>query len=85
MEFNVIDENNKFKIGNIISVFKLPNYNDEFALFSVCDYEDDEASINVAYLVKGPDGYDYIDEIRNPDVLRDVTDAAKEMIDVVIK
>ena len=35
MEFNVIDENNKFKMGNIISIFKLPNYNEEFVLFSI--------------------------------------------------
>lgn len=83
MEFNVIDESNSFKIGNILSIFKLPNYNEEFAVFSVSDYEEDEASINVAYLIKGPDGYDYIDEIRDPDVLRDATEAAMEMIKVI--
>ena len=83
MEFNVIDENNKFKIGNIISVFKLPNYNEEFALFSVSDFEEDEASINVAYLYKTPDGYDYILEIEDPEVLKKATEAAMEMIKVM--
>lgn len=83
MEFNVINENNVFKIGNIISVFKLPNYNEEFAMFSVSDFDDDSSSINVAYLVKGPDGYDYISEIDDPKVLADVTNAVQEMINVV--
>ena len=84
MEFNVIDENNKFKIGNIVSIFKLPNYNEEFDLFSVCDFEDADASFNGAYLVKGPDGYDYINEIVDPIVLNDVKIAAGKMIDAVI-
>lgn len=83
MEFNVIDENNKFKIGNIISIFKLPNYNEEFALFSISDFDVDEASIQVAYLLKDVEGYDYIEEIYDPKVLEDVTEAAKKMINVV--
>lgn len=83
MEFNVINEFNSFKVGNIISVFKLPNYNEEFALFSVSDYEGDAASLNVAYLIKGPDGYDYIDEIRDPAVLQAATNAVQDMIKVI--
>ena len=84
MEFNIINEENSFKIGNIISIFKLPNYNDEFALFSVCDFDGEEASFNVAYLIKGSDGYDYINEISDPKVLNEVKKVASEMIDVVI-
>ena len=83
MEFNVINEFNSFKVGNIISIFKLPNYNEEFALFSVSDYEGDDASLNVAYLIKGPDGYDYIDEIEDPDVLQAATNAVQDMIKVI--
>lgn len=83
MEFNVVDENNEFKIGNIISVFKLPKYNNEFALFSVSDFDEDISSINVAYLIKGTDGYDYLDEIVDPNVLKDATTAAKEMLNVI--
>ena len=83
MEFNVIDENNKFKIGNIISIFKLPNYEKEFVLFSVSDYEALEGNLHVAYLLKDSDGYDYIDEIEEPSVLKDATEAVKEMIKVI--
>mgnify|MGYP003319395078 CR=1 FL=1 len=80
MEFNVIDENNKFKIGNIITIFKLPNYKEEFALFSVSDYEEDEASLHVAYLIKDNNGYDYIEEITDSKVLKDTTEAVKEIM-----
>lgn len=80
MEFNVIDENNKFKIGNIISIFKLPNYKEEFALFSISDFEQDDSSLQVAYLLKDKEGYDYIDEIDDPKVLKDAIEAVKEMI-----
>lgn len=83
MEFNVIDENNRFKIGNIISVFKLPNYEKQFALFSVSDFDGDEANLQVAYLLKDNEGYDYIDEIDDPDVLKDATEAVKEIMSVI--
>lgn len=83
MEFNVIDENNTFKIGNIISIFKLPNYNEEFVLFSVSDFEEDESSLQVAYLIQGTDGYDYIDEIKDSKTLEEATEAAKKMIKAI--
>lgn len=83
MEFNVVDENNKFKIGNIISVFKLPNYKEEFVLFSVSDFDDNDASLNVAYLFRDKDGYEYIDEIEDPLVLKAATEAVSEMVKVV--
>ena len=83
MEFNVIDATNKFKIGNIISIFKLPNFKEEFALFSISDFEEDEGSLNVAYLFKDAEGYDYIYEIEDPDVLKVVTEAVKDMVKVI--
>lgn len=83
MEFNIIDENNKFKLGNIISVFKLPNYDKYFALFSVSDFEEDESSLQVAYLMKDNEGYDYIDEIEDPKILKEAIEAVKEMIKVI--
>ncbi len=83
MEFNVIDENNKFKIGNVISIFKLPNYDEQFALFSVSDFDDDDSSLQVAYLLKDKDGYDYIDEIEDAEVLKAASEAVKEMIKVI--
>lgn len=80
MEFNVIDENNKFKIGNIISVFKLPNYDEKFAIFSLSDFDDDDLSLQVAYLLKDKDGYDYIEEIEDSNVLKTAMEAVKEIM-----
>lgn len=83
MEFNVIDENNKFKIGNVISIFKLPGYDSEFALFSISDFDDDEVGFQVAYLLKDKNGYDYIEEIEDSEVLKAASEAVKEMIKTV--
>lgn len=83
MEFNVVDENNKFKLGSIISIFKLPDYDEQFALFSISDFEEDEASLQVAYLLKDDQGYDYIEEIEDPKVLKSATEAVKEMIEAI--
>lgn len=80
MEFNVIDENNKFKIGNVISIFKLPNYDNQFALFSISDFDEDEVGFQVAYLLKDKNGYDYIEEIQDNETLKAATEAVKEII-----
>ena len=65
MEFNIIDEKNEFKLGNIISIFKLPDDDREIALFSVSDFDGDESSLNVAYIKTDREGYDYIEEIED--------------------
>lgn len=83
MEFNVIDENNKFKIGNVISIFKLPGYDNQFALFSISDYYDDEVGFQVAYLLKDKNGYDYIEEIEDPKALKAASEAVKEVLKTV--
>lgn len=84
MEFNIIDDKNKFKIGNVISIFKLPNYEEQFVLFSVSDFDEDDSSLQVAYLRKDREGYDYIDEIEDPDVLKNTGEAVKEMMKLII-
>ena len=84
MDFNVIDENNKFKLGNIISIFKLPNYSEEFVLYSISDFDEETAELQVAYLLKDNNGYDYIDEIKDAEVLKEVTSAVKELIKVIV-
>jgi len=80
MEFNVIDENNKFKIGNVISIFKLPNYDNQFALFSISDFDEDKVGFQVAYLLKDKNGYDYIEEIQDNETLKAATEAVKKII-----
>lgn len=84
MEFNIINENNKFKIGNVISIFKLPNYDEQFVLFSVSDFDEDDSSLQVAYLRKDREGYDYIDEIEDSYVLKDASEAVKDMMKLIV-
>ena len=83
MEFNAINENNEFKLGNIISVFKLPDIDREFALFSLEDYSTDIANLHVAYLNKDTDGYDYITEIDDDKIYKKVMVVVKDMMEVI--
>ncbi len=83
MEFNAINENNEFKIGNIISIFKLPDLDKEFALFSLEDYDKDMASLHVAYLNKDNDGYDYVTEIDDDKIFKKAMNAVKDMMEVI--
>lgn len=83
MEFNAINENNEFKLGNIISVFKLPDIDREFALFSLEDYDTDIANLHVAYLNKDTDGYDYITEIDDDKIYKKAMLVVKDMMEVI--
>lgn len=83
MEFNVLNEENKFKLGNIITIFKIPEYDKEFVLFSVSDFEDDDSSLHVAYLLKDKEGYDYIEEIEDAKVLKKATEAVKNIVEAI--
>lgn len=86
MNFNIINEENKFKLGSIIAVFKLPNNNREIALFSVEDFEgEDMCSLNVAYIDKDASGYDYISEIDDEDVFSKAAYAAQDIINKINK
>lgn len=80
MDFNIINEKNEFKLGNIISVFKIPNIEREIALFSIEDFDDDIASLNVAYLNTDSNGYDYLSEIKDDDVLKKAMLVVKDMM-----
>ena len=83
MEFNIINENNEFKLGEIISIFKLPNDEREIALFSVSDWDGDDSSLNVAYLKTDDEGYDYIEEIEEEKVLKEAMEVVKDMMGVI--
>lgn len=80
--FNAIDENNTFKLGEIISVFKINNGDKEYALFSISNFDDDASSLQVGYLKKDSDGYDYLDAIEDEKELKKVTEVVKDMIEV---
>ena len=83
MEFNIIDEKNEFKLGDIISIFKLPDDDREIALFSVSDFDGDESSLNVAYIKTDREGYDYIEEIEDEKILKKAMEIVQDMMGVI--
>lgn len=80
MEFNILDENNKFKLGNVITTFSLPNYDREFVLFTVGDYDGSEDDLCVAYLNRNNEGYDYIESIENENDLKSAMESVKDIM-----
>ena len=83
MEFNAINKNNEFKLGNIITIFKIPESDKEIALFSLEDYDKDIANLYVAYLNKDEEGYDYITEIDNDKIYKKAMLAVKDMMEII--
>lgn len=83
MEFNIIDENNKFKMGNVISIFKLPDSEREFVLYSSEDFDSDNSDLYVSYLNKDSEGYDYIEEIEDEEILKKTMEVVKDMMGVI--
>ena len=81
MNFNILNENNEFKLGTIITIFKLPDFEKEIALFTVGDYDaKDLVNLEVAYINKDQDGYDYIEEIEDENVLKSAMKVVKKII-----
>ncbi len=84
MEFNVVNENSNFKLGNILSVFKIPESEKEIVLFSLEDFEStDEGSLHIAYLNTDINGYDYISEIEDENIEKKAMLVAKDLIGVI--
>lgn len=83
MEFNVIDEDNIFKLGNILSVFKLPECDKDIVLFSVSTFEGEDNTLNIAYLNKDNDGNDYIEEIKEKDIFGKAMLVVKDIVGTI--
>ncbi len=85
MEFNVVNENSNFKLGNILSIFKIPESEKEIVLFSLEDFENiDEGSLHIAYLNTDIDGYDYISEIEDENISKKAMLVVKDLIGVIM-
>ena len=85
MDFNVVNENNEFKLGNIISIFRLPDIDREFAVFSIENFDTDDASLNVAYINTDSNGFDYLSDIEDEKILKKAMEVVKDMIGVISK
>lgn len=81
MEFNVVNEDSNFKIGNILSVFNIPESDRDMVLFSLEDYDvNDENSLHVAYLNTDINGYDYITEIDDEKIFKKALLVARDLL-----
>lgn len=82
MNFNILNEKNEFKLGTIITVFSLPDVKKDIALFSIEGYDrKDLANLEVAYIVKDRDGFDYLEEIHDDKVLKESMKIVKKIIE----
>lgn len=85
MNFDVINENGKTKLGNIITAFKIEGIDREFILFSVEGIDDTNEMENllVTYLNTTPEGYNYIEEITDKKVYKKAISVVKDMFNVI--
>lgn len=80
--FDVVNEKKEFKLGNVITVFSVPDIDKRFILFSIEGMGEDKSNLEVAYLNKDKDGYDYISEINDMEHLKKAMEVVKEISNV---
>lgn len=82
--FNIINENNEFRLGSVITVFTIPSTPKKIALISTEAFEDKSTSdLYVAYVEKKEDGYDYLEEIKDKKIFAEAMAAVKDIINTV--
>ena len=85
MEFDIVNEKNEFKLGNILSIFKPDNSDREIAVFTISAFDRDDDSLNIAYINKDKDGYDYLEEIEDKNVFNEAMLVVKDMMKTINK
>ena len=83
MEFDIVNEKNEFKLGNILSIFKVPGCDKEIVLFSVSTFDGEDNTLSIAYLSKDNDGNDYIEEIDNKDIFKRAMLVVKDIVGTI--
>lgn len=83
MEFNIVNENNEFKLGNILTIFKLNGSDREIAIFTINEFDTDTTSLNIAYINKDKYGYDYLESIEDNKTYNKIVLAAKDIINLI--
>ena len=85
MDFDIVNEKSEFKLGNILSIFKLDNIDKEIALFTISAFDKDDDTLNIAYINKDKDGYDYLEEINDKKVFNEAMLVVKDMMSMINK
>ena len=69
MTFNILNEKYLFKNAVILSVVTCDVSEDKFLLYAVNDYEDNDYNFMISYLRIDDDGYNYLENINDDDVI----------------
>ena len=85
MDFNLVNEKQEFKLGNILTIFKLKDSDNEIALFTINDFDKEDNSLNIAYIKKDKEGYDYLEEINDKKVFNEAMMVARDMMNAINK
>ena len=85
MGFNIVNEKSEFKLGNILSIFKLPGSDREIALFTISAFDNDDDSLNISYINKDKDGYDYLEEIDDNEVFNQAMIVVQDIMSMINK
>lgn len=85
MDFDIVNKKSEFKLGNILSIFKLDNIDKEIALFTISAFDKDDDTLNIAYINKDKDGYDYLEEINDKKVFNEAMLVVKDMMSMINK
>ena len=80
MKFKKKKKKSEFKLGNILTVFMLPNSDKPIALFTVSAFDKDDHSLNIAYIRKDHNGYDHLEEIKDEQIYKDAILVVQDII-----
>lgn len=84
VNFNIVNLDNEFKMGEVITVFKIDDVSKKMALYSANSYETDECKVFVGYLEEDQNGYNYISHIDNESILERARKAANDILNSVL-
>lgn len=85
MEFGIVNENREFKLGNIITIFTIPDCDKEIVLFSIddLDIKGDKTDLQIAFLNTDSDGNSYITEINDRKVFKRAMEVVSDMVGII--
>lgn len=85
MGFDIVNEKSEFKLGNILSIFKLDDSDREIALFTISSFDNEDDSLNIAYINKDENDYDYLEEIEDKNVFNEAMLVVKDIMSMINK
>lgn len=79
-KFTIINENYKFKDGEVIIMFRIDDNPREYVLYALDDYSSENNQILISYLDKDNEGYDILKNVENYEERKKVINTFKEIL-----